>query len=52
MQIVIGGAGKIGQALCLELADEGHDIILIEKDENTIERIIERSDISGIAAVL
>ncbi|NLN52023.1 MAG: Trk system potassium transporter TrkA [Clostridiaceae bacterium] len=49
MQIVIGGAGKIGQALCLELADEGHDIILIEKDENTIERIIERSDISGIA---
>lgn len=48
MQIVIGGAGKIGEVLCLELAEEGHDIILIEQKEELIDKIIERSDISGI----
>ena len=48
MQIIIGGAGKIGEVLCLELAEEGHDIILIEQKEELIDKIIERSDISGI----
>lgn len=48
MRIIIAGAGKIGQALCLELANEGHDLILIELKEEIIDRLMERSDISGI----
>lgn len=31
MDIVIVGAGKMGQELCRSLADEGHNITLIEK---------------------
>lgn len=49
MRIVIGGAGKIGEALCFELAAEGHDIILIEEVQDRLDRIINRCDISGIS---
>ncbi|NLJ95040.1 MAG: Trk system potassium transporter TrkA [Clostridiaceae bacterium] len=48
MRIVIAGGGKLGTTLCLDLAAEGHDIILIEQNEEIIERLIERSDISGL----
>lgn len=48
MKIVIAGAGKIGSQLCLELANEGHNIVLIELREDLIDRVMERCDISGI----
>lgn len=48
MKIVIAGAGKIGSQLCLELANEGHDIVLIELREDLVDRVMEKSDISGI----
>lgn len=34
MKIVVIGAGKVGKALCAELANQSHDISLIESDEN------------------
>lgn len=48
MKIVIVGAGKVGSLLCEDLSNEGHDIILIERDEVALNRVIEKVDITGI----
>lgn len=49
MDIVIAGGGKIGETLCQELAIEGINIVLIEKDPDRLERIINKMDITGLA---
>lgn len=48
MKIVIAGGGKVGGAICTDLAAENHDIVLIDKDEHVIERLIGSADITGI----
>jgi trk system potassium uptake protein TrkA len=49
MDIVIAGGGKIGETLCQELAVEDINIVLIEKNPNRLERIINKTDITGLA---
>lgn len=49
MDVVIAGGGKIGEALCQELAVEDINIVLIEQNPNRLERIINKSDITGLA---
>lgn len=39
MKIIIAGAGKIGKTLAEILADEGHDLTIIERDPDTIRHI-------------
>lgn len=48
MEIVIVGAGKVGEELCVVLVNEGHDVTLIDKDSEKIETFIEKVDIKGI----
>lgn len=48
MKIVIVGAGKVGEALCRDLSSEGNDIVLIEQNQKTLEKVMEISDITGI----
>lgn len=48
MNIVIVGAGKVGETLCRDLSDEGSNIFLIEIDENRIDDMMEIADITGI----
>lgn len=48
MRIVIVGGGKVGEKLCAELSQENNDIILIERDEDTLERLMIKFDITGI----
>ncbi len=48
MDIVVVGAGKMGQELCLLLASEGHNITLIEKNAEKLNALLERTDITGI----
>jgi len=48
MQIVIAGAGKYGRTLAGELVAEGHDITIIEKNEEWFEDIMEEIDLSGV----
>ena len=36
MQIVVVGAGVVGEAICKELSEEGHDIVLIEQNEEVM----------------
>lgn len=48
MNIVIAGAGKVGEVLCRDLADENHDIMLIEINEKRLDQFTNLYDISGI----
>lgn len=48
MKIVIVGAGVVGESLCSELSEEGNDVILIEKREEVLNRIIDTNDITGL----
>ncbi|BBM54240.1 Trk system potassium transporter TrkA [Leptotrichia wadei] len=48
MKIVIAGAGVVGESLCSELSEEGNDVILIEKVEKILNRLVETYDITGL----
>lgn len=48
MDIVIAGGGKIGETLCQELSKEDVNIVLLEKNQNRLERIINKTDITGL----
>lgn len=49
MKIVIAGGGKVGETLCRELSLENNDVVLIEKKQWKLERIISKNDITGLA---
>lgn len=48
MKIIIVGAGVVGEELCKELSESSNDVILIEKDANKLEKVIEANDITGL----
>lgn len=48
MNIVIIGGGKVGEILCQELALENNNIVLIETIPERLNRIISRTDITGL----
>lgn len=48
MKIVVVGGGVVGESLCNELSKEGNDVILIEKEEEILNKIIEKNDITGL----
>ena len=48
MKIVIAGAGVVGESLCSELSAEGNDVILIEKEEKVLNKLVETYDITGL----
>lgn len=49
MNIVIAGGGKVGQTLARQLAAEGHDLTLIDQDNQVLEKSMERYDAMVIA---
>ena len=44
MKIIIAGGGKLGQTLARQLAAEGHDLTLIDQDNQVLEKSMERYD--------
>ena len=48
MKIVIAGAGVVGESLCSELSEVGNDVILIEKEEKVLNKLMENYDITGM----
>ena len=48
MKIVIVGAGTVGAALCVKLADEGYDITIVDTDSGAISEITNKCDIAGV----
>ncbi len=48
MKIIIVGGGKVGQTTAKHLSSEGHDIVLVDKNFDRIQRISDRLDIMCI----
>ncbi|MDD3692785.1 MAG: Trk system potassium transporter TrkA [Oscillospiraceae bacterium] len=48
MDIVIAGAGKVGEELCCDLSKENHNIILIELNETRLDQLTNMYDIGGV----
>lgn len=48
MNIIILGAGKVGSYLTSGLAEEGHDILVIDRDKDVLDRLLASNDVMGI----
>jgi len=48
MNIIIVGCGKVGRALAAQLDEEGHEITLIDSDEEQLREATETLDLMGI----
>lgn len=49
MKIIIIGAGKVGITLASQLSSEGHEITVIDKDSEAVNRAVSAADVQGIA---
>ncbi len=50
MKVAIAGAGNVGTAIAKDLAAHGHDVLLIEKDVDLVERLRPTVDVTWVAA--
>ncbi|MBR5320684.1 MAG: Trk system potassium transporter TrkA [Clostridia bacterium] len=48
MKIIIVGDGKVGATLVEHLSQEGHDVIVIDKNQKIIEQLTNSHDVMGI----
>lgn len=48
MKIVIVGAGKVGRHIAQDLENEGHDVIIIDKNEAVLNAVIAELDVSTL----
>lgn len=48
MEIIIVGAGKVGETICKDLSEEDHNITLIEQDPKRFQILTTKYDIKGI----
>ena len=50
MKVAIAGAGSVGTAIAADLHAGGHDVLLIERDPDLVERIRSSLDITWVVA--
>ena len=50
MKVAIAGGGSVGTAIAADLKGNGHDVLLIEKDPELVERLRPTLDITWVAA--
>ncbi len=50
MKVAIAGAGNVGTAIAKDLAANGHDVLLIERDPDLVERLRSTVDVTWVAA--
>ena len=48
MKIIILGGGTVGSAICSQLAKEGHDLTVVDTDQNILNEISNTCDIIPI----
>ncbi len=48
MKIVILGVGKVGDTLVANLSNENHDIVVVDQNSETVNKIVNRYDVKGI----
>jgi len=50
VKIIIVGAGQVGFNIARKLSEESHDVVLIDKDQQKIERIADNLDVRAYLA--
>ena len=50
MRVAICGAGNVGTSIATDLASEGHEVLLIDKDVDLVERLRSQLDLTLVAA--
>lgn len=48
MRIVVIGDGKVGNAIIQHVSQEGHQVVVVDKNPNVVEDIVNRYDVMGI----
>lgn len=48
MKIVVIGNGKLGYSIACKLADDGHDVTVIDNDEKALSSCANNNDVSGL----
>ncbi|MCD7708852.1 MAG: Trk system potassium transporter TrkA [Clostridiales bacterium] len=48
MKIIIAGDGKVGLSLTQKLAEEGHDLTLIDSNQHVLDSTVERYDVMAV----
>jgi trk system potassium uptake protein len=48
MKILVVGAGQVGNFLCDRLSHEGHEVTLVDRDEEKIARAMDRLNVLGV----
>ncbi len=49
MKIIIAGGGKVGQTLARQLSAEGHDLTLIDRDNQVLEKTVNNYDMMVVS---
>ena len=49
MNIIIAGGGKVGQTLVRQLSAEGHDLTIIDRDKQVLDKTVDRYDAMVVA---
>ncbi len=50
MKVAIAGAGSVGTAIAKDLHAKGHDVLVIEKDPELVDRLRSQVDVTWVAA--
>ena len=50
MKVAIAGAGNVGTAIAKDLRANGHDVLVIEKDPDLVEKLRKSLDVTWVAA--
>ena len=48
MRIVVIGDGKVGRTIIQHVSQEGHQVVVVDKNPNVVEDIVNRYDVMGI----
>ena len=48
MDIIISGLGAVGTTLMQELADEGHNVVVVDINGDKIEKAVNQFDVKGV----
>ena len=48
MKIIILGAGKVGSFVTQDLSNEGHDIVVIDRDKEVLDELLATNDVMGL----
>ncbi len=48
MRLIVVGAGKVGATLVEKLSSEDHDVVIVDKDAECVEAVLNKYDVQGV----